>query len=365
MNVRIFGAGSIGNHLAHGCRGRGWDVTMTDLDPKALERTRTEIYPERYKAWDEGISLEVAEGSASAAGFDVAIIGTPPDSHFALAKDILSKDPPRVLLIEKPLATPDLKGCAELAELARESGTCVLVDYNHTATPNTQVAEQLIDEGKIGAPESLQVRWVEHWGGIYKAHPWLAGPSDTYLGFWKRGGGALGEHSHGVNIWQHFARKLGTGRVTEVMATIDFVSEGGADYDRLAQLQLRTESGLSGSVIQDVVTEPPIKNVRIQGADGFLDWYANYESGCDALVHGTAESQETKRFPKTRPDDFKGMIDQVAGYLDGTIPAHQMVSTLEHGLETMLVVAAAFRSNAEGRLVKIDYSQGFSARALS
>ena len=35
----------------------------------------------------------------------------------------------------------------------------------------------------------------------------------------------------------------------------DFVREDEAEYDRLAQLQMRTESGLSGSVVQDVVTE--------------------------------------------------------------------------------------------------------------
>ena len=354
--AKIYGAGSIGNHLAHACRSLGWDVSITDIDPQALERTRTVVYPERYGKWDEGIELQITEALGNAAGFDVAIIGTPPDSHLALAKSILADAPPKVLLIEKPLAAPNLEGYDELRGLADESGTCVLVDYNHTVTPNTTFAEKLIADGRIGEPLSLQVCWVEHWGGIFKAHPWLAGPADTYLGFWKRGGGALGEHSHGVNIWQHFARKLGAGRVTEVMATIDFVQEDGADYDRLAQLQLRSESGLVGTVVQDVVTEPPIKNLRLQGAMGFLDWYANYDSDCDAVVFGNGSEQETKRFSKARPDDFKPMIDQIAGYLDGKIAADKMESTLGHGLETMKVIEAAFRSHEEGRRVEVSYT---------
>ena len=45
MNVKIFGAGSIGNHLAHASRKIGWDVSICDLDPEALKRTRNEIYP--------------------------------------------------------------------------------------------------------------------------------------------------------------------------------------------------------------------------------------------------------------------------------------------------------------------------------
>lgn len=362
--AKIFGAGSIGNHLAHGCRGQGWGVTVTDTDLGALQRTKTEIYPERYGAWDDGIELEIADGSPTAAGYDVAIIGTPPDSHFAIAKGILSVNPPKVLLIEKPLATPDLAGCQELADLAEASGACVLVDYNHAVTPNTKFAENLISESKIGEAQALQVRWVEHWGGIYKAHPWLAGPADTYLGFWQRGGGALGEHSHGVNIWQHFARKLGAGRVTEVTASIDFVTEGGADYDRLAQLQLRTENGLYGSVIQDVVTEPPTKNLRLQGTDGFFEWYANYDFGNDAVTHGNASSQSTQLFPKTRPDDFKPMIEQIGAYLADNVASDALSSTLEHGLETMLTVAAAFRSNETGKRVSIDYSRGWTIEAL-
>ncbi len=364
-NVKIFGAGSIGNHLAHGCRTKAWGVTITDTDPAALQRTKSEIYPDRYGAWDESIRLEVAEGTPTASGCEVAIIGTPPDSHFPIAKSLMQKDPPKVILIEKPLATPDLAGCQELADLAKSTGTTVLVDYNHTVTPNTKFAESLLAEGKIGALQTLLVRWVEHWGGIYKAHPWLAGPADTYLGFWKRGGGALGEHSHGVNIWQHFARKAGEGRVTEVSASIDYVTEGGADYDQLAQLALKTENGLLGAVVQDVVTEPPTKNLRLQGEMGFFDWYANYSAGNDALIHGNAENQHFELFPKARPDDFKPMIEQIDGFLAGEIATADLSSTLEHGLETMLVIAAAFRSNESGKRVAIDYAKGWSLDALS
>ena len=37
-------------------------------------------------------------------------------------------------------------------------------------------------------------------GGYFKAHPWLSGPNDSYLGFKNRGGGALMEHSHGLHL---------------------------------------------------------------------------------------------------------------------------------------------------------------------
>ena len=45
--------------------------------------------------------------------------------------------------------------------------------------------------------------------------PGLMGLADTYLGYWNRGGGACGEHSHAINLWQFFSHSLGCGRVTE------------------------------------------------------------------------------------------------------------------------------------------------------
>ena len=57
-SIRILGAGSIGNHLANAARSFGWRVTLTDIDPAALERTRTSIYPQRYGTWDEEIVLK-------------------------------------------------------------------------------------------------------------------------------------------------------------------------------------------------------------------------------------------------------------------------------------------------------------------
>lgn len=57
MNIKIIGAGSIGNHLAHACRHLGWNVTICDIDDEALSRTKTLIYPGRYQKWDDEIEL--------------------------------------------------------------------------------------------------------------------------------------------------------------------------------------------------------------------------------------------------------------------------------------------------------------------
>ncbi|MAG69661.1 MAG: dehydrogenase, partial [Acidobacteria bacterium] len=211
FRVKIYGAGSIGNHLAHACCSKGWDVTLCDIDADALKRAKQDIYPSRYGLWDDKIKLlHVSELKPKK--YDFVIIGTPPDTHVDLALEVLRDFPPKALLIEKPLCAPSLSGCQKLLALAESIGTFVAVGYNHTLTKNTMRAVSIIKKGRIGQPLTISVGFREHWGSIFKAHPWLEGPQDTYLGFSDRGGGACGEHSHAINIWQHFSHALGVGR---------------------------------------------------------------------------------------------------------------------------------------------------------
>ena len=359
--IKIIGAGSIGNHLSHACRQQGYDVTLCDRDPDALRRTREDIYPARYGAWDDAIRLAAAD-DVSTEVFDVVIVGTPPDTHMPIALAQLQQAPPKVLLVEKPLALPDLQGCRELQDSAGESGTFVGVGFNHTLTRNTTMATEWLRKNPIGEIVTIRSMTREHWGGIFAAHPWLAGPGDSYLGFTARGGGAIGEHCHAINIWQHFALALGKGRIRRVSAMLDWVEDGGARYDRIAQLHVQSEAGLVGTIVQDVVTEPAKKWLRVQGSAGYLDWEVNADRHHDQVVTCANGERSEIRIPKTRPDDFRGEIEHI-GVLLETDGKDSPVS-LERGLETMLVVAAAIRSSEEGRTVTIDYTRGPSLSAL-
>ena len=300
IDVKILGAGSIGNHLAHACRQQGWEVTLVDTDPAALKRTRDDIYPGRYGRWDEFIVL-AGPDSHRDRRFDLVIIGTPPDSHIPLAMAEMESAPPRVMLIEKPLCPPDRAGCAGLVDAARAAGTRVLVGYNHRMTTHSRLAAEWIAGGRLGPITTLRAGFREHWGGIFGAHPWLSGPADTYLGFTARGGGALGEHSHAINIFQYFAGLAGLGRITEVGAVLDEIESDGAAYDRIAQLSVRTDSGHLGFIAQDVVTRPAEKWLRMEGVDGFLEWRVNAGPDHDlvredpAKIHNSGQEQDKQR----------------------------------------------------------------------
>jgi predicted dehydrogenase len=361
MKIKVLGAGSIGNHLTHAARRLNWSVDLVDIDPTALSRARNEIYPTRYGGWDDSIRLFSSENAPNG-GYDIIIVGTPPDSHVSLALSALEEGP-RAILIEKPVCTPDLEGAELVIAKAKSTDCRAFVGYDHVVGNAAQRFCELIDEGVAGDAQTLDVEFREHWGGIFAAHPWLNGPSESYLGFWRRGGGAGGEHSHAFNLWQHFSHRLGQGRVRRVTANLDYVATDGVDYDRLCCANLETETGFMGRVVQDVVTRPVRKWARLQGSAGFIEWVCGYELGSDAVIFSDATGKiKVETFTKTRPDDFILELRHIAAAMDDDQSTSPLL--LERGLDTMMVVAASHYSARTRRCVDINWAQGYSINAL-
>jgi len=305
---------------------------------------RTEIFPSRYGCWDQEIELVNEFPDTGSGQFEVVFIGTPPDSHIALSSGVLEYLEPDVLVIEKPLAVPSMDGVDEFLHRCEGVKTRTLVGYNHLLTENTLYAEELIRSGFLGKPLSIHVRWQECWKGILSAHPWLSGPEDSYLGYCRRGGGALSEHSHGVSLWLHFAGVLGCDKVATVNATRDCVGGSELSYDRTTIIGIATEGGLYGSITQDVIEDPPTKTMRIQGTEGFLEWYANYEYGFDCVIHGRSKERHVQKFSKTRVDDFQHEIDHVGRLIENSSLSSPI--DLSHGVEVMQIINSVHQSKS-------------------
>jgi predicted dehydrogenase len=172
FKVKVLGAGSIGNHLAHASRRLGWQVAICDIDAAALERTRTEVFPGRYGSWDESIELYRADDAPKSV-YDLIVVGTPPDSHVDLAIEAIAEGP-RAVLVEKPVCGPDLHRAQELLALAAKRDVSVFVGYDHVV--GGAVVAALEKARGLRRIETLDVEFREHWGGIFAAHPWLSGP---------------------------------------------------------------------------------------------------------------------------------------------------------------------------------------------
>lgn len=361
FRVKIYGAGSIGNHLANASRALNWDVTVCDVSDAALDRMKTDIYPSRYGAWDSTIHM-FNNNNAPRGQFDLIIIGTPPVYHIPLALEALQENP-QAILIEKPLCGPTLEGMQALADNAKTAQTKIFVGYTHVVSRSLKKAEDIIASGEIGEVVTLDAEFREHWGGIFKAHPWLKGPEDSYLGFWEAGGGASGEHSHALNLWQHLAHVCQRGRVSQVVASLSYQKSGKAHYDDLCFLHLRTEQGFLGRVVQDVVTTPSKKWARIQGTKGTVEWVANIDAeGDGVIVYRPGQKEERFHFPKKRADDFIAELQHLHVHLQKGAPVSPLC--LERGLDSMMVLCAAHLSQQKGCQVTIDATKGYTKDAF-
>ena len=359
MKVKIFGAGSIGNHLAHASRKLSWEVDVFDIDKQALDRMKEEIYPSRYGKWDESINL--LKDKIPNKDYDLILVGTPPDTHIKVASLAIDENP-RAILIEKPLTKPDLLGIDDLLQKAKRNNVRLFIGYDHVLGKAAEHLSFLINEESFGKLKTLDVNFREHWGGIFAAHPWLTGPSDSYLGFWDRGGGACGEHSHGINLWQYISHLSKNGRIEIVSSLIEYENNRKSNYDSIALLNVRTESGLIGRIVQDVVTNPPIKSANLTCEEGNLNWVSSSQKGQDTVQTITNDGclKETN-FVKNRPEDFILELSHIEKVLRLNISSP---IDIQRGIETMLVISAAHLSAKEKKVVKICYERGYNLNAL-
>ncbi len=344
MKVKIIGAGSIGNHLAQAARRLGWQVAVVDHDPEALKRMKEEIYPKRYGAWDESIELFTSQNEPKG-DFDIICIGTPPDVRMKLALEAL-REKPRILQLEKPLCTPSLSDLNLFLPVYRnQKETIAVVGYDHAVSASIEEALRLLEAQTIGRVETIDVEFREHWRGIFAAHPWLAGPQDTYLGFWQRGGGAGGEHSHALHLWQLLARVAHLGQWEKVSAVMNMKNDNNAEYDSLAAFLLITNQGKIGRVIQDVITSPVRKWARIQGEYGFIEWFCNGHPTGDLLKYSVDGNEIVEKiFNKTRPDDFYREMLHIKDIIEGKISSADSPISLESALSVMAVLATAYKN---------------------
>ena len=321
---------------------------VVDRDPQALRRMQTDLYPSRYGRWDQRIKL-CASAEEPRGGFDIICLGIPPDVRMRAAVQAL-REKPKILQLEKPLCAPSLDGLdAFLSEYRDQNDTLAVVGYDHAVASSVQEVLHLLGEKKIGAVETLDVEFRENWRGIFSAHPWLSGPKDCYLGFWRRGGGASGEHSHALHIWRLFATRSDMGDWTAVSSVMAMEQRDGVDYDSLSAFTFSTACGKVGRVIQDVVTSPPRKWARLQGTRGFIEWVCNGHADGD-LVRWVADGGEPveKLFAKRRPDDFYQEMLHIQGLLLHQIPPEESPISLDSGVAVMEVLSLAHRYRNHG-----------------
>ncbi len=313
MKARVFGAGSIGNHLTHALIKRGFSVEVVDIDKSSLLRMRDEIYPLRYGTWDDSIKL-LLEPTQNLV--DLEVIGTPPDIHSKILLEGINLNRSKAWLVEKPFTYPDLDHINDLKNKLVGFEERIFVGYNHSVTPPFITFLKAIS--KKNNVTRIYCNWLEHWGGIFKAHPWLKGPEDSYLGFYKRGGGSLMEHSHGLHILLLVINNLGL-KINNTSSSVKKDQNG--NYDEYVNIVFNLEGSfgdLIATYTTDVLTKDTSKKIVVETEDEiFSVEFGGYNGSSDIFRHVCKNNELKTIYKKNRPDDFKYEISLLGDMLEG------------------------------------------------
>lgn len=298
---------------------------------------------------------------------DAVVISTPNNTHHSFATQALEAG--LHVLCEKPLAL-DYAGAKEMADLARQKGLKALTPFTYRFMPSSRYIKQLIDEGYIGRPYHLNMRYYTGYARD-GAYYWRFDLEQAGSGVV----GDLGPHFLYLARWYY-------GPITHVTCELGHIVErvptrpDGSPYeigDDMAMITVRFASGAYGSIHVTAVCyeDTPFGQTHhweFHGSGGtlyaFNDWdRVQRVSGArvgegpikelpipDALW-GQARRDTVHN---TYRDVFRLEDYMVRGFITAILEDKAAEPDFDDGAEIQRLVDAAVLSHREGRRVAVE-----------
>ena len=334
-------------------------------DVRAVAGARPEHTRDFAQRWGIPHAYDSVEAMLDAEPLDALIVATPNRSHYAIAHAALERG--LHVLCEKPVGMSAAEA-RRLADLAAARGVTTMVPFTYRNMPGMRYLKELVDEGYIGQPHHLNMRYFAGYGrgGEYA---WRFDLDTAGAGT----GGDLGSHLAYLARWYF-------GEVASVTAEFGWsvpraARPDGTDYPRgedSAIILLRFENGATGSLhVSSVAHEPSsfgqLHAVELHGAAGTLhhvnDWASvQTVSGArrdEATVHdlpipdrcwGGAPRDDVHA---TYKHVFREQETQARAVVSAVAAGERVAPDLADGLAAQRIVDAAVRSAREGRRVAI------------
>lgn len=191
-----------------------------------------------------GVKLYSSISHVDPNSFDAALIATPTETHFEVAKQLieLKKD----LLVEKPLASTPEQAC-ELIDRAKAAGIKLFVGHVERSNPAVRRLKEIIAKGWIGKAIHCSFTRV---GGY---------PQNV-----KSGNNVLLDLAvHDLDVFQYL---FGSFHVKSSIIHSTIIP-GTADT---AEILLKGKSGISANIHVNWITPTKIRSVRVTGTKGVV-----------------------------------------------------------------------------------------------
>lgn len=248
MKFLVVGLGSMGKRRIRNLQflkaGQiiGFDPRRDRLD-EAKDKYGVKTFDDFEAAWKENP--------------DALIISTPPDKHLPYA--MIAAENGRHFFTEAGVI---LDGLDKLIERCRGKNIVAAPSCTMRFQPSIKVIKNLLDEGVIGKVLSFTYHcghYLPDW------HPW-----EDYRAFYvsKKETGACREIVPFELVWLTWL----LGNVSLVSCFKDKLTELDTEIDDVYHLLLKTEKGILGHLLVDVISRVPLRVLRLFSEEGLVFW---------------------------------------------------------------------------------------------
>ncbi len=335
FRIGVIGAGAI----AQGCHIPGYMkakncvlAAIADPEPKCLKMLKDQnmIFKTEYSDYKEMLAKEK---------LDFVSVCVPNKFHAECA--VAAMKAGADILLEKPM-TLTMAEAREVQETAEKLNRRVMVGFSHRFNELANAAKKALDEGKIGKPYMIRVRFA-HTGPIpgWAKTDWFYKPEIA-------GGGALLDMAvHAFDLVQWFI-----GPVTEISAKAETLRKD-IPVDDNVVAWLKFKAKCMGYVECGWTSPAGFWGVEVMGDNGYI--VCDYAKGKTLMTTGCIKpdnsvSQETVVLAEQKRGHWENEME----YVTRTIASGEPFSVgIREGMSTLKLVLAAYESSRSGKAVEI------------
>ena len=300
-------------------------------------------------------------------GIDVISIMTPPSSHQIIAEKFIGKN--IHIISDKPFAG-NLEQAKKLYKKIKSNKKIkYALTHNYSAYPMVREAKKLVEKGKIGKVEYVNVEYVQDWS----EGKTITSKNSKKLLKWKIdkkivGASAvlneIGSHAY------HMAIYISGLKGKTIFADIKQISNK-IKMDNNAQVMINFNNGAKGMFWTSVMARGGVYGLRIRvfGSKGSLEWVQNdpnylklnpSKGAVRLLERGFFNADFSKKFsrikfghPEGYLDAFANIYREFATSLKSNSNKKYYFPNEDEGLETAKFIDACKKSSKKKKWVKI------------
>ena len=300
-------------------------------------------------------------------GIQVVSIMTPPSSHQIIAEKFIEKN--INIISDKPFAGNLDQAKKLYKKIKSNKKVKYALTHNYSAYPMVREAKVLIEKGKIGKIEYVNVEYIQDWSGgtkinVRNAKKKLKWKIDNKIVGASAVLNEIGTHAY------HLATYISGLKGEKIFADIKQISKK-IKMDDNAQVMINFTNGAKGMFWTSVMAKGGVYGLRIRvfGSKGSLEWVQNDpnylklnpdKGAVRYLERGFHNAELSKKFsrikfghPEGYLDAFANIYREFADSLKNKSKKRHFYPNEDEGLETAKFINACKVSSKNKRWVKI------------